>query len=112
VTRAVFEGYKKRFFFTRSIAMDKRATFSLACPREILRVKEASMSCPYYKVGYFGVCAASTSMYIPGIDEMESHCFNDDYRLCLNLSASLSSQQIVRSASPEGAGKEHRTLIG
>jgi len=63
------------------------------------------MSCPHYKAGYFGVCAASTSMYVPSIDAMERHCFNDNYRLCQNLSAYLFGQQSLHGISYEGAGK-------
>jgi hypothetical protein len=63
------------------------------------------MSCPHYKAGYFGVCAASASMYVPSIDEMERHCFHNDYRLCLNLSTYLFGQQSAPDISHEGAGK-------
>ena len=70
------------------------------------------MSCPYYKVGYFGVCAASALMYVPSIKEMERHCFNDDYRRCQNLAAYMFGQQSVHGISHEGVGKENRTLVG
>jgi hypothetical protein len=70
------------------------------------------MSCPYFREGYFGECASSTSMYVPSIDKMERHCFSDDYRLCLNISAYPFGQQILYGVSQEGAGEENRTLVG
>jgi hypothetical protein len=39
------------------------------------------MSCPYFKDGYFGICVAFESMYIPGIEKMETYCFSDQHRL-------------------------------
>lgn len=38
--------------------------------------------CLYFKAGYFGVCNASESYYVPSIAEMEQYCFKEDYRFC------------------------------
>ncbi len=37
--------------------------------------------CPFFKNGYFGVCTASGSNYVPSIAEMEQYCFNENF-LC------------------------------
>ena len=37
--------------------------------------------CPYFKNGYFGVCAASGSNHVPSIAEMEQYCFSENF-LC------------------------------
>jgi len=33
--------------------------------------------CPFFKNGYFGVCAASGSNHVPSIAEMEEYCFRE-----------------------------------
>jgi hypothetical protein len=41
------------------------------------------MSCPYFKNKYdTGFCSASSDIHIPGINEMSSLCFKDDYHSC------------------------------
>ena len=40
------------------------------------------MSCPYFEEGYFGICCASKSRYVPSIEMMEQYCFKNIYRLC------------------------------
>ena len=62
------------------------------------------MSCPYFKEGYVGVCAASESMYVPSINKLETCCFREGYRRCTNLVAFLS----VRG--PSAAHTEFRPL--
>lgn len=68
------------------------------------------MSCPYYKVGYIGVCAASETLYVPGIDRMETYCFSDCYRLCPNFAAFLFCDETGAGASHGGAGERKRAL--
>jgi hypothetical protein len=43
------------------------------------------MSCPYFEENYFGICCASVSRYLPGIETMERYCFRKLYRLCPTL---------------------------
>jgi hypothetical protein len=37
--------------------------------------------CPFFKNGYFAVCAASGSNHVPSIAEMEQYCFKENF-LC------------------------------
>jgi hypothetical protein len=43
------------------------------------------MSCPFFKEGYVGICAASESTYIPSIARIETWCFNRDHKSCPNV---------------------------
>lgn len=43
------------------------------------------MSCPFFKEGYFGICAASEYTYIPSIARIETWCFNRDHASCPNV---------------------------
>ena len=48
------------------------------------------MSCVYFENEHdIGVCNASSDSHIPGIDEMSSHCFKDNYRSCAIFQRSL-----------------------
>jgi len=40
------------------------------------------MACHYFKKGYFGICTASESGYVPSITELEKFCFKEYYRIC------------------------------
>jgi len=51
-----------------------------------LSMKGVSMGCPYFEEGYFGICCASKSRYVPSIEKMEQYCFKKIYRLCPILS--------------------------
>ena len=59
------------------------------------------MSCPYFKDGYFGICLAFESMYIPGIEKMETYCFSDQHRLCPHLATYLSGDGMKPAISHE-----------
>jgi hypothetical protein len=48
-------------------------------------LKEAFMSCPYFKESYFAICVAPDAIHIPSIDEMERLCFRSWYRTCPNI---------------------------
>jgi len=50
-----------------------------------LRSEEVSMTCPYFKEGYFGVCDAPDSTHVPTIAEMETFCFKASYEGCPNF---------------------------
>ncbi len=43
------------------------------------------MSCPYFEEGYFGICCASESRFVPSIGMMEMYCFKNIYGLCPTL---------------------------
>jgi hypothetical protein len=66
-----------------------------------IRAKEASMSCPYFKDGYFGICVAFESIYVPSIEKMETYCFGDQYGLCPNLATYLSGNSMKPALSHE-----------
>lgn len=51
-----------------------------------LAAREVSMNCPYFEEGYFGICCASKSRYVPSIEIMEHYCFKEIYRLCPTFS--------------------------
>jgi len=69
----------------------------------VVNGKGGTMSCPYFKEGYIGVCIAFELMYIPSIARMETYCFNEDYRLCPSLTLYM----------PEtGKGKDSHDLSG
>ncbi len=52
-----------------------------------LEVKESSVSCPFFKEGYFGICVASDTVRVPGISEMENFCFKASYKSCPSFDA-------------------------
>ncbi|HAM50268.1 MAG TPA: hypothetical protein DCP92_06080 [Nitrospiraceae bacterium] len=81
----------------------KRLTIAgIECAQEVF------MSCPYFKKGYFGVCIASESRYIPNIVKMESYCFKEHYRLCPHLAKYIPENAVGRDArdsSHEGTNR-------
>ena len=51
--------------------------------------------CPFFKNGYFAVCTASKSDYVPSIAEMEQFCFGEN---CLCPTFDLYSTRSFSSA--------------
>lgn len=47
------------------------------------------MNCPYFEEGYIGTCGASVLRYVPNIEQMETYCFRNIYKLCPTLSSSM-----------------------
>jgi hypothetical protein len=58
------------------------------------------MSCPYFDEGYFGTCAASETRYVPSIKQMETYCFQQNYRLCPTLSEYLYEHNMAMANCP------------
>ena len=68
---------------------------------QIVKCNEVSVSCPYFKEGYFGICVAPDAIHVPSIAEMETWCFRVSYESCPKFPGEQAGYQKGEPLSPK-----------
>lgn len=74
-----------------------------------LRFQEVSLSCPYFKQGYFGVCVAPDAIHVPDIGEMQSFCCRPYYSGCPSFSDSEQGVDTGEVPLPEDSDRQRES---
>jgi len=68
---------------------------------QIVKFKEVSVSCPYFKEGYFGICVAPDAIHVPSIAEIETFCFRVFYESCPKFRGNKQDIKTGEALSPK-----------